>query len=333
MPHLSSLLASGMRQVVHENRPTLGCHRATLILNSGRTNLGGKLPPGVRQRATLRRSVRFVGLGSLVAMLACGGQSGSTNQMPSSPAPPATRFRVRGVVRETIPTPTPVLPGVSVEFAGDVEHARTVSDQNGVFTFQGVSVQSAIVRAALDGYETESKTLTVAEDTTVDFALGHAWPHEMRSMLERVPVVIGLKFKRAPGSGPSHYLTSPPVAVFVTPSPVHGELGAIAHEICHSHQFRAAGDANTSDWYATPEGRAYVSATGWTQPSGTWQRPACENGGNGCLGTGCGYPNPFEENAQVCAAWYNPGNVFYADPRELERCPIQFAWARQWLPR
>jgi Carboxypeptidase regulatory-like domain len=172
-----------------------------------------------------------------------------TAPTPSPPPPAPTRFTVRGVVRETAPSPTPALPGASVELVGGPDAANVSADQNGAFTLQNVSAQTGMIRASLSGYETETKTVVVAADVVLDFALGHTWPTPLLSMLNRLPVIDGLKFKRAPGSGPSYYSSSPPVAVYVSPAPFSGEIGSIAHEVCHALQDRFARASGQGDFW------------------------------------------------------------------------------------
>jgi hypothetical protein len=242
---------------------------------------------------------------------------------PIRPSPPVSRFAVRGVVRETAPNPTPLLPGASVELVGGPDAAKVSADQNGAFTLQNVSAQTGMIRASLSGYETETKTVIVAADVVVDFALGHTWPTPLLFMLNRLPVIDGLKFKRVPG-GPSYYSSSPPVAVYGSPAPFSGEVGAIAHEVCHAHQDRLARAIGQpiGGWYDTDEGKSFLELTGWSRSG---PEPPCERGW-------CGYPNALEDSAQVCATWYDPGGSW--EPGFLrDFAPKRFQWAQRWLPR
>ena len=259
---------------------------------------------------------------------ACGGQSpGQPQPAPTAPTPlpsPApARFTIRGVVRETAPSPTPPAPGASVELVGGPDATNTAADQGGAFEFRNVSAQTATLRALASGYETETRTIVVAADVVVDFALGHVWPTPIASMLNRLPVIDGLKFKRAPGSGPSYYSSSPPVAVFVSPAPFSCEIGAFAHEVCHAHQDRLARaiGQSISGYYDTDEGKSFLELTGWGRSG---PEPTCEPGW-------CGYPNALEDSAQTCATWYDPGGSW--DPGFPSRAaPKRFQWAQRWLP-
>lgn len=258
---------------------------------------------------------------------ACDGQSPSQTPptpTPSPPPPAPTRFTVRGVVRETAPSPTPSLPGASVELVGGPDAANVSADQNGAFTLQNVSAQTGTIQASLSGYETETKTVVVAADVVVDFALGHTWPTPLLSMFNRLPVIDGLKFKRAPGSGPSYYSSSPPVAVYVSPAPFSGEIGSIAHEVCHAHQDRLARAIGQGilGYYDTDEGKSFLELTGWSRSG---PEPPCERGW-------CGYLNALEDSASVCSTWYDPGRSW--DPGFLSGfAPKRFQWAQRWLPR
>jgi len=264
---------------------------------------------------------------TIISLGGCGSQSGSAPQTPSAPTPAVpVRFTVRGVVRETPPNPTPALYGASVELVGGPDAIGVLTEENGAFTLRNLSAQTATIRASQDGYETETKTVVIAADTSSDFALGHTWSSEIRLMLDRLPVVEGLKFKRAPGSGPSYYSPSTsPVAVYVSPAPFSGETGSIAHEVCHSHQDRVARaiGLSLSGYYDTEEGKSFLELTGWSRSG---PEPPCESIGCG------GYPNALEDSAQVCAIYYDPGHSW--NPDFLSRAaPKRYQWAQRWLPK
>lgn len=235
-----------------------------------------------------------------------------------------TRFTIRGTVRETAPNPTPALAGAAVEFVAGADATNVLSDQNGTFAVPNVAAQTATIRASMNGYETETKTVVVAADVVVNFALGHTWPAPIVSMLNRLPVIDGLKFKRAPGSGPSYYNSSPPVTVYVSPAPSSGEIGSIAHEVCHAHQDRLARAIGQGiyGYYDTEEGKSFLELTGWSRVG---PEPTCERGW-------CGYSNALEDSAQTCATWYDPGGSW--DSAFLSSfAPKRFQWAQRWLPR
>ena len=166
--------------------------------------------------------------------------------------------------------------------------------------------------------------------------LGHVWPSAIVNvMFGRLSVVDPLLFRRAPGSGPSVYTVvaangeQTGVVVYSSPAPFSGEIGAIAHEVCHAQQDAVARDAGgrpgaTSDYYDTEEGRDFIEVTGWRQQDGVWVEK--------CEPWSCGYPSPLEDSAELCATYYDPGR--FNEPDHLERfAPKRCAWARRWLPK
>ncbi len=264
---------------------------------------------------------------------ACGGNQPPSPTEPTPPPvvtpPQPSTFTVTGTVRETAPAPTPPLAGGRIEILGGPRAGETVlADSDGRYRLTDLAVQDLTVRASHEGYEPETKTITVGSNATLDFGLGHPWPSGLASMLERLPIVTGTKFKRAPGPGPSYYMSSVPAAVYVSPAPVGGEIGSVAHEICHGHQDRVQRDSGRgllteSGYYATDEGKDFIQATGWRLENGQWIEK-CEPPG------WCGYRNPLEDSAQSCATYYNPGG--FLAPLSIA-APIRYAWATRWLPR
>ena len=154
------------------------------------------------------------------------------------------------------------------------------------------------------------------------------WPPAVNDMLQRLPVVEGLCLVRAPGTGPSQYIARDRTVVYVSPAPASGEIGSIAHEICHAHQHRVALDAGTYPgpllgWLASPEGTDFVEITGWRLDDDRWIEQSEP--------WSFGYPNPLEESAQFCAAYYNASGFF--DAADLRRsAPLRYEWATRWLP-
>ena len=141
-------------------------------------------------------------------------------------------------------------------------------------------------------------------------------------------MVEGLCLVRAPGTGPSQYIARDRTVVYVSPAPASGEIGSIAHEICHAHQHRVALDAGTYPgpllgWLASPEGTDFVEITGWRLDDDRWIEQSEP--------WSFGYPNPLEESAQFCAAYYNASGFF--DAADLRRsAPLRYEWATRWLP-
>ena len=112
-----------------------------------------------------------------------------------------------------------------------------------------------------------------------------------------------------------------------------GYLTVVAHEVCHAYQHQAALDAGFEDdsnivpnWILTPAGIDFIATTGWSLENGLW----IEQGEAGYYG----YPHPVEDNAQLCAIWFDPAQYWAnSSPSYLENwAPIRYAWAQQWLP-
>lgn len=218
----------------------------------------------------MRRNSTVVIL-ALAFCFSCGGPTSPTPPQQQTPPPtftPPSTFTLTGTVRETAPMPTPPLAGARVEIVGGSRTGETVvTDSDGRYRVADFSPQELSIRASREGYEPETKTITIGANATLDFGLGYPWPPGLASMLDRLPIAPGIKFKRAPGSGPSYYTSIVPAAVYVSPAPFGGEIGAISHEICHSHQDRVVrdtlGQIGTSAYFETEEGKDFVQRTGW----------------------------------------------------------------------
>lgn len=97
------------------------------------------------------------------------------------------------------------------------------------------------------------------------------------------------------------------------------EFFVLAHEVCHAHQDRVAGDAGRSPlegWYLTAPGADFIQSTGWLLNGGRWVAQGA-------------YASPIEDNADACAIWFDQTR----GPRFLRRwAPSRFGWAQRWLP-
>jgi hypothetical protein len=251
------------------------------------------------------------------------------------PSPPTT-FTLSGIVQETSPLLTPPLAGARVEIIeGPQTGQAAVADAAGSYSFSGLSQQTLTLRVSFQGYEAETTAaIVVAANTRINFGLGHTWPPQLLRMLQRLPLPSSLKFKRAPGSGPSFYVpvgavVGTGVVVYVSPAPASGELGSISHELCHAHQDRVRLDAGKSafaEYYDTAEGKSFIELTGWKLQNGTWVEPPCEQ-------WSCGYANPIEDSAQSCATYTNPEAYQFAGADYMQRfAPRRYQWATRWLP-
>ena len=284
-------------------------------------------------------NLRACALWASMFAIACGGGTPTspgtpTTTNPVAPSTPAT-FTLNGVVQETSPSPTPPLVGASVEIIQGPQTGQAVlTDSGGAYSFSGLSQQTLALRVSFQGYETETTAaVVVSANTRINFGLGYTWPPQLLRMLQRLPMPSSLKFKRAPGSGPSFYVPAgvagTGVVVYVSPAPVGGELAAISHELCHAHQDRVRLDAGKSvftDYYDTDEGKSFLELTGWKLQNGAWVEPPCEQ-------WSCGYPNPIEDSAQSCAFYANPEGHQFAGSDYIQRyAPRRYQWATRWLP-
>ncbi len=125
------------------------------------------------------------------------------------------------------------------------------------------------------------------------------------------------------------YFPDPPTASYLlgTKKPLGDELHVLLHELCHAHQDEVSQEAKWtpyfSYWYATQPGWAYVQLTGWQNWIDHWvpTSPAP---------WGISYSSPIEENADLCAFWFDPRK----GPSWVKSiAPDQFAWAERWLPQ
>lgn len=273
--------------------------------------------------------------------VACGGgnppspsPTTPTSATPT-PTPASSTFTLSGNVRETAPSPTPPLIGARVEIVEGAQVGQAVvTDSTGLYSFTGLTQQTLVLRVSIEGYEPEtSAPVVVNAHTRLDFGLGNIWPPQLSRMMQRLPLPR-LRFKRAPGSGPSFYVPvagvlGAGVVVYVSPAPASGELGSISHELCHAHQDRVRLDAGKSmftDYYDTDEGKSFVELTGWRLQNGVWVEPPCEQ-------WSCGYANPIEDGAQSCATYTNPEGYQFAGADYMQRyAPRRYQWATRWLP-
>lgn len=261
----------------------------------------------------------------LLFLIGCGG--------PTTPTPVDQTFTLRGVIQETAPTETTSVPGARVEVV-DGQHAgkSAITDSSGIYIIPEL-FGSVTIQAVKEGYEPDTKSLAVSSAATADFQLHPItpWPVELSNMLSKLSVPDGLRLREMPQWQPrlSYYHVPARMVVYISPSPTHGKVGSIAHEIGHAHQHRLVLDVLgreirdfVQDWASTPEGRDYLDLTGWQvgQPE-----PPCEL-------WGCGYSNALEDNAQFCAQWFDPTPPF-TGPEYLRRvAPKRYQWAQRWLP-
>ena len=309
-----------------------------------RVTLGGT---GSKKVSMLRN--RAVALAGVIMLAACGGNSISPSGAAPSPPPiaSATLFaldlnptsvtgggRLQGTATLTGPAPSGgAVISLSSSSAVVTVPASVIVAPAATSTTFAVTIgtvfasTSATITGAFGGV-TKIAALTVTDARSCS-----PWPAELSEMLAKLPVPDGLCLIRMPGSGPSYYDAGSRASVYVSPSPVHGELGAISHENGHAHQHRVALDAGTSGellgWLATAEGSSFVDIVGWRRDGVAWTAP-CECNQN--CGPTVGPPNPLEDAAQYIAFWYNPGGVF--NPIDLRRnCPRHYQWLERWIPQ
>jgi hypothetical protein len=180
-----------------------------------------------------------------------------------------------------------------------------------------------------------------------------AWPASLGNLFGRLSLVANLCLIRETSPLASEYRPAGRKVIYRNPSPASGEIGSIAHELCHAHQHRVILDGGTPDisvvdegdwlqsnWAKTPEGIEYLQAAGYTYlgPSGSCSRsvqPGCwrQDPGSAEMGfTLASYGNPMEDNAQFCAVWHNPGGLPMWSRAEVVRlAPKRAAWAQKYL--
>ena len=207
-----------------------------------------------------------------------------------------------------------------------------------------LSGEYAVAFTAPDGTRV-STTFEHVQSEKINRAVCEPWPAEIATVLEVLPVVDDLCLRTSPESTPfteafglgpggtGAYSPSQQTVVVIT-ADVSQSLNVIAHEICHAHQQRTVVDAGMyladspharakTFWPQTAEGASFVEATGWQLDGSTWTMQE-EPGWSG-------YPDPAEDFAEVCGAWYDPDGSGRRD-RLQSNAPIRYAWAQQWLP-
>lgn len=302
---------------------------------------------------TISRGVYVILLAASVVASACGGGPTAPSTVtvpgvittPTNPAP--STVSLHGTVAEyASPYLNEMAPiaGATVSVMGDEK--TVVTDASGQYNLEAVSTRVRL-RATREGYQDQEKEVQVNGNTmTVNFVMVRTcspWPGELRAMMAQLGIAdFGTCLVRFPSSQPSNYVATQRTVYYRSPSPVGGELGALAHELCHVRQHKAVLDAGKPDpkhdgesvpwWANTTEGGSFVDLTGWrlANPGG----PAPSFGWvESPEPWGAGYTNPTEDNAEACAFWHNPGN----DPRRGKEKLTQFApkraeWMRRWMP-
>ena len=292
----------------------------------------------------------FTLLFAALTLTSCGAAP-SAPPAPSQTTPPAAprTFTLRGSVGEygssNLNETTPIA-GIRISIVdGQNSGKSATTDSAGQYSLSDVVEGQFHLRAALNGYQTQDRSTDLSGDLTVNFVMVRncsPWPSALAPMMARMSLVEDLCLVRWPSKHVSNYVAAQRVVYYRSPSPAGGELGAMAHELCHAHQHRVILDSGKSDpkhdgefvprWTETAEGRSFVELTGWRLANPGAQAPtfgwveACER-------WGCGYPNPIEDNAEACAFWHNPGDDSKRGKEALtEFAPNRAAWMRRWLP-
>jgi hypothetical protein len=160
------------------------------------------------------------------------------------------------------------------------------------------------------------------------------WPSAISDILAVLSTRDGLCLIRYPSvadapafvrSNGAIYFGDPPTVHYVPGVAVGSETAVLAHEVCHAHQDRVAHDDGQAElgegWYRTAAGADWLRTTGWHRDGDRWvEKPEPY---------ASGWPDPAEDNAAICALWFDPA----FGPHYLRRwAPIRFAWAQRWLP-
>ena len=227
---------------------------------------------------------------------------------------------------------------------------NTLTDQDGQYTFQHIGTDKLHLRVEKKGFEPKEVTVHRRRPTVLfgvnpnygaDFQenpgnilIGHAWPREVRFILQETLVVPDLLYVEG---------GIPPVdvdiggfygsGVVVNYSERVGRflgkvtvLGVVAHEIAHAHQHAVVsvdGRGSTREWENTPEGMAFIEA----------RRKDWEEVGRARYDDLPGYNTHLENAAETCGHYWSV-NRWGGKPAygklEIE-APNRFRWAGQWL--
>ncbi|HSC26528.1 MAG TPA: carboxypeptidase-like regulatory domain-containing protein, partial [Vicinamibacterales bacterium] len=133
-------------------------------------------PVDVDRPSGRRRSVADPGavftLCALIAMAACGGGSPSA---PTPPAPPAATWSLSGTIRNEMNNEP--LVGARVEILDGADQGRSATTgQDGRYLFASVRAGQFSIRAAAEGFDVQSRVVTLGADLVVDFVMRRPAP-------------------------------------------------------------------------------------------------------------------------------------------------------------
>lgn len=238
---------------------------------------------------------------------------------------------------------------VSGERAGE----QSVSDEEGNYRFSDSTGETLRLhlRAEGEGYETKEVIVHRTEATTTladgiiftrdrfnpqknpgTVLIGHAWPDEVRFILEKTLLPHDLLLVRAESLRKTYSGLYAGVEGVVMVKNGNCLLHTIAHELGHAHQHAVAvmeGGPNTSivNWENTPEGKAYMEA--WDKD---WEEVGKVSYDGGYLLT------PRENMAETANNFWNIEGKFdnrrcFSTLKMAEEVPNRLRWAQEWLSK
>ena len=244
----------------------------------------------------------------------------------------------------------PVAGATVTIMAGSRTGENVITNQNGQYIFPNVEGDELHLLVEKDGFEPKEvivhrfRPTTLSNRTMSNFyedpqknpgniLIGHAWPDEVRFILQKTLVVYDLLY--VDGGTPSgidiggFYGDGVVVVYSELVGRFHGKagvLGTFAHEIAHAHQhalIAVDGSGDVRKWKDTPEGRAFAEA----------RRKDWEQVGKARYDNVPGYDTLDENAAETCAHYWSVdrwgGRTAYG--KLSVEAPNRFKWAEQWL--
>ena len=225
----------------------------------------------------------------------------------------------------------------------------TGTNQNGQYVFPNIEGDELHLLVEKKGFEPKEvivhrfRPTTLSNRVMSNFAgdpqkipgnilIGHAWPDEVRFILQETLVVYDLLYVEGGTNNRDlggFYRSGIIVNYSELVGSFHGRsgvLGSFAHEIAHAHQHALIsidGSGDLHDWVNTSEGKSFAEA----------RRKDWEQVGKARYDNVPGYSSLIENAAETCAHYWSVnrwgGRTAYGN-LAIE-APNRFRWAQQWL--
>ena len=254
--------------------------------------------------------------------------------------------------RRSIRSETKPVVGATVTImAGSRTGENVITNQNGQYVFPNVEGDELHLLVEKEGFEpkmvivhrfrpttlsnrTMSNFYEDSQKTPGNILIGHAWPDEVRFILQKTLVVYDLLY--VDGGTPSGidiggFYKLGVIVVYTKHPKVSGMtdiLDTFAHEIAHAHQHATFSvDGNNADiglWNDTPEGKSFAEA----------RRKDWEQVGKAPYDYDQGFSSLLENAAETCAHYWSVdqwwgGRTSYG--KLAIEAPNRFKWAEQWF--